>query len=183
MQQQNIFPNNTQNNNVPQYDPQTETRTHFASRLISAGLPLDEVLKIMEKIGFTSFSDVIKEYLAAKKVTVTNLMDTLEMSTATFYKYTQLDNKKHRNPSRNVILKMALALQLSFDETQLLLKSAGRAGLTGTSQRDIIIMNAIINTNKAANNNDGTDYFDLINDELTAKNLPDLNGDHPEDKG
>ncbi len=169
-------------NNIPKYDPHKESRTHFASRLLSEGFPLDEVLSLMDKIGFLSFSDVITEYLGTKKISVTSLMATLGMSNATYYKYTNKDNKKHRNPSRNVILRMALALHLSLDETQILLKSANRAALTGTNARDIIIMNAVIKTNKAENDDDEIDYFDIVNDELTAKNFPDLCGDNPEDK-
>lgn len=49
-----------------------------------------------------------------------------------------------RQPQRNVLIRLALVLDLSFEETQQLLHYGGRAQLSGDRARDIIISNGII---------------------------------------
>ena len=49
-----------------------------------------------------------------------------------------------RQPQRNVLIRLALVLGLSFDETQQLLYYGGHAQLSGNRARDIIISNGII---------------------------------------
>lgn len=53
-------------------------------------------------------------------------------------------NGSTRAPQRNVLLRLALTLRLSFDEAQQLLKYGGQASLSGQRGRDILISDGII---------------------------------------
>ena len=53
-------------------------------------------------------------------------------------------NGTTKNPLRNVLFRLALALGLGFEETQLLLKLAGRAPLSGERKRDVFVSDGII---------------------------------------
>ena len=68
------------------------------------------------------------------------------------------------NPSRNVLLRLALALEMNFDETQILLKSGSCAALSGSRERDLFIIEGI--TNKRT--------YDEVNDNLNRYGFPDL---------
>ena len=72
---------------------------------------------------------------------------------------------KQRNPGRNVILRIAVALALSFEETQVLLKSGNCSLLSASRDRDLVIMEGI------AQEKD----YESINEELIARNMIDLN--------
>ena len=73
---------------------------------------------------------------------------------------------KKRNPSRNALLRIAMGMELSLEETQVLLKSGNCAALSASRERDLEIMNGIIKKK----------YYDEVNDALIEKNLPDLDG-------
>ena len=73
---------------------------------------------------------------------------------------------KKRNPSRNALLRIAMGMELSLEETQVLLKSGNCAALSASRERDLEIMNGIINKK----------YYDEVNAALIKKNLPDLDG-------
>lgn len=68
------------------------------------------------------------------------------------------------NPSRNVLLRLALALEMSFDETQTLLKSGSCTALSGRRERDLFIIEGITNRRT----------FDEVNDNLNRYGFPDL---------
>ena len=48
------------------------------------------------------------------------------------------------NPTRNTLLRLAFTMGLSFETTQVLLKSGNRSSLSGGRDRDRIIMQGII---------------------------------------
>lgn len=52
-----------------------------------------------------------------------------------------------RKPSRNTLIQLCIGMELSFDETQSVLKSAGFAPLYAKSKRDSIIISGILNNN------------------------------------
>ena len=47
-------------------------------------------------------------------------------------------------PSRNTLLRLSLVMELSFEDTQALLKAGNRSMLSGSRNRDLIIMEGII---------------------------------------
>ena len=47
-------------------------------------------------------------------------------------------------PSRNTLLRLSLVMELSFEDTQALLKAGNRSMLSGSRNRDLIIMQGII---------------------------------------
>ena len=83
------------------------------------------------------------------------------MNPSTIYKYLN----REENPSRNTLIRLALAMKITLEETQVLLKSGNRAALSGSRVRDVYIMDGII-TKK--------DY-DQVNAVLSKNGLLDLN--------
>lgn len=138
--------------------------TVYAANLIANGYTPDEVKEIMkrEKMAFPTISGVLNELIGAKNLTVDIVAGRADIDPATIYRFM---NKK-RNPSRNALLRIAMGMELSLEETQVLLKSGNCAALSGSRERDIEIMDGIINKK----------YYDEVNDVLHRKNLPDLNG-------
>lgn len=139
------------------------TPTGMAAYYFEKGYTPEQVKEVMQKrkILFPTISDVLNEFMGRENMSVERLSDLSDIKPATIYRIL----KKERNPGRNVILRMAIAMALSFDETQLLLKSGNCALLSASRDRDLIIMHGIKH---------GLDY-EAINEELTANNMPDLN--------
>lgn len=143
--------------------------TRYAIELMQDGYSAEEAQKIIDEaqMSFPSLLEVMNELLAKKKTSVADAAAWSDTDTATLYRVM----KGSRNPSRNLILRVAINLELSLDETQTLLKSCKLAQLSGTRPRDNIIMHGIINREKT----DGY-IIDEINKELAAKNMLTLEG-------
>lgn len=141
-----------------------ETLTVYAARLLAEGLSPDQVMKKMEQEGlnFPQVSTVLLEMLGKYDASVEYLADLTDSDPATLYRILN----KQRNPGRNLLLRIALALGLSLDDTQILLKSANRATLSPVRERDIFIMDSIIKG----------DYYEELNETLTKNGMADLNG-------
>ena len=73
-------------------------------------------------------------------------------------------NGSTRSPSRNVLLRLALTLELEFHETQDLLKLGGQASLSGQRERDILISDGIIHRRS----------IDEVNNRLLSYGFADL---------
>ena len=140
-----------------------ETATEIAARYFEKGYTPEEVAELMkqEKMYFPSISGVLNELLGRKNKTVEALAELSGMNPATIYRF--MNNE--RNPSRNALLRIAITLELSISETQVLLKSGNCASLSASRERDLIIMDGLVNKK----------YFDDINQALIDKNLTDLN--------
>lgn len=147
------------NPNTPPQSP-----TVYAANLIAKGYSPDEVRDIMkqEKILFPTISSVLNEMIGAKNLTVEIVAGRADIDPATIYRFMS----KKRNPSRNALLRIAMGMELSLDETQVLLKSGNCAALSASRERDLEIMNGIIKKK----------YYDEVNAALIEKNLPDLDG-------
>ena len=117
--------------------------TELATRLISKGYSLEEVELIMRREGITfpTIASVLNEMLGKRNMSVEVLAGFAGMDPATIYRIIN----RTRNPSRNGLIRMALAMGLSLDETQVLIKSGNCAALSGTRKRDLIILDGIIN--------------------------------------
>ena len=150
---------NTSNPNTP-----PASSTAYAADLIARGYTPDEVRDIMkhEKIVFPTLSGVLNELIGSKNLTVEIVAGRADIDPATIYRFMS----KKRNPSRNALLRIAMGMELSLEETQVLLKSGNCAALSASRERDLEIMNGIINKK----------YYDEVNAALIKKNLPDLDG-------
>lgn len=141
-----------------------ESPTSYAAGLIAKGYSPDEVKNIMkrEKITFPTISGVLNEMIGAKNLTVEIVAGRADIDPTTIYRFM----KRTRNPSRNALLRIAMGMELSLEETQVLLKSGNCAALSASRERDLVIMDGIIQKK----------YYDEVNDALIQKNLPILDG-------
>ena len=139
------------------------TPTQMAAYYFEKGYSPEEVKAVMQnrKILFPTISEVLNEFMGRENMSVETLADLSDLKRATIYRIMN----RQRNPTRNTILRIAIALALSFEETQVLLKSGNCSQLSAMRDRDLIIMNGIAR---------GIDY-EAINEELAAKDMPDLN--------
>lgn len=133
------------------------TPTEYATHLISKGYTMEEVVQIMRKDGFLfpNVSAVLNEMLGKKEMSVEVLAGLAGMNPTTVYR---ILNRK-RNPSRNGLIRLAMAMGLSLNETQILIKSGNCAPLSGTKIRDLIIMDGIMNHKD----------YDTVNESLREK--------------
>lgn len=119
------------------------TPTEWASKLISDGYSPEEVERIMRREGITfpSVAGVLNEMLGKRNMSVEVLAGFSGMDPSTIHRILS----HTRNPSRNGLIKLALAMNLSLDEAQVLIKSGNCSALSGSRKRDLIIMDGIIN--------------------------------------
>ena len=137
-----------------------ETPTTFAAKLILEGHTPEEVKAIMEQrnMNYPSVADVLNEFMSKKKRSVDELSEKSGVNSVSI----QRIMNRQRNPSRNILLRIAMALSLSVEETQVLLKSGNCTTLSASRDRDLIIMDAIIH---------GKNYDD-VNELLVSKDMP-----------
>ena len=138
------------------------TPTQWAAKLISDGYSPEKVEQILrrEGIAFPTIAGVLNEMLGKKNMSVEMLAGFSGMDPSTIHRILN----RTRNPSRNGLIKLALALSLTLEETQVLIKSGNCSALSGTRLRDLVIMDGIINK---------SNYFD-VNKALTEKGLDSL---------
>ena len=112
------------------------------------------------KSTFPSLPGFLNDMLGRKKISVEVASGLADINTATTYKIM----KKQIAPSRNLLLRLAFALEMSFEETQILLKCGNTASLSASRKRDQYIMEGIIKKNN----------FDDVNTVLAEHGLPTL---------
>lgn len=145
------------------YTQKNESPTEMAAGLFAKGYSAEEVKKIMaeEKITYPSLTGVLNEFIGKKNISVDVLGDLSGINPATIYRFMN----KERNPSRNTLLRIAITLQVTLEETQVLLRAGNCSALSASRERDLIIMDGIINEKS----------FIDINDALLERNMLDLN--------
>ncbi len=138
--------------------------TIFAIELLKQGYSPEEIkAKIeQERIVLPSICDVLIDFLVKKNISVETLATLSDMNPASIYKIM----KRKRNPTRNAILRFAMAMALTIEETQTLLKSGNCALLSGGKERDLIIMEGLMHEQD----------YETVNETLKSKNLPELDG-------
>lgn len=87
-----------------------------------------------------TLSELLNAYIGRRDVPLSILAELISINRTTLYKI--LAGTVH--PGRNLIFRLGLELQLSFDEMQALLKAAECSSLSGTRRRDAFLINAII---------------------------------------
>lgn len=88
-----------------------------------------------------SLSNYLNYLLGRRDIPLSILAELAGINRATLYKILSGSTK----PSRNLMLRLGLELQISYEEMQKLLKLSGCAALSGTRRRDVFIINAIVN--------------------------------------
>ena len=139
------------------------TPTQMAAHYFEKGYTPEQVQEVMKnkKILYPTISEVLNEFMGRENISVEKLSMLSDVKVSTIYRIMN----KQRNPSRNTILRLALALALNFEETQVLLKSGNCSLLSASRERDLVIMSSIAKE---------LDY-ETVNNELSEKGMPDLN--------
>lgn len=95
----------------------------FAKKISSCNLEFDKPQR---------FTELLTQYMDSRNVKSNDLVISANLSKP--YIYNLLSGA--RNPGRNIVFRIALALGLNFDETQNLLKSAEKPVLSPKVRRD-----------------------------------------------
>ena len=120
------------------HDQQRDTRELI--RIIEHAQTLAEAMEKSSKgPRAETFAENLTKIMAQKNLYPTQLGKIALLSRSFLY---QLCNGE-RIPSRDIVLRLALALQLSVDDTQRLLRSAQRGALYPRLRRDAIIIFAL----------------------------------------
>ena len=88
-----------------------------------------------------SLPDYMNYLLGRRDIPLSILAELVGINRATLYKI--LSGNTH--PSRNLMIRFGLELQISYHEMQVLLEVSSCAALSGTRRRDVFIINAIEN--------------------------------------
>lgn len=101
---------------------------------------IDDFLRAHEgELVVPSFAEYITRLCKEKNLTVSKALDKADIGTSFGY---ALFNGS-RKPSRDTVIKLAIAFGMDLDETQKLLSAAGFGGLYPKIKRDAIIIFAI----------------------------------------
>ena len=142
-------------------DTQNVSPTMWAAQLISEGYSTEEVERIMKRDGivFPTIAGVLNELLGRRDMSVEVLSGFAGVDPSTIHRILN----RTRNPSRNALIKLALGLGLSLEETQVLIKSGNCSPLSGTRPRDLIIMDGVINKRNYVDLNRALDVKGFLN--------------------
>ena len=88
-----------------------------------------------------TFAQCLSQYMRERDLTAAQLSETALLSRSFTYQICSGE----RRPSRDIILRLALVLELSVDETQALLRTAQRGALYPRVMRDAVILFALRN--------------------------------------
>lgn len=133
------------------------SQTELVIHMMKQGYSLDEISHHMR---FPSVAGCLNELMGKKNYSVEVTAGFAGINPATLHKIMSQKIK----PGRNLLLRLAFALELSFEETQVLLKTCSCASLSGTRKRDIYIMEGIQNKKR----------YDEVNEELIQHGFLDL---------
>lgn len=98
--------------------------------------------ELIGRVQAESLHGCLNRMIGCRGISVDAVAELAALNRASLYK---ILNGTTKHPQRNVLLRLALVLRLSFQETQELLRYGGRAALSGRRARDIIISDGIIN--------------------------------------
>ncbi len=97
--------------------------------------------ELIGKLPKSSLQSYLTGLIGRKGISTDAVAELAALNRASLYR---ILNGSTRHPQRNVLLRLALVLGLSFRETQELLRHGGRAALSGSRARDIILSDGII---------------------------------------
>lgn len=93
------------------------------------------------QVDGVSLSNYLNYLLGRRDIPLSILAELVGINRATLYKILSGSIK----PSRNLMIRLGLELQTTFEEMQTLLKLANCAALSGTRRRYVFIIDAIVN--------------------------------------
>ena len=135
----------------------SDMNTVAVVKMIGRGYSIDELSKRAKLPSLASF---LNEMMGRRHYSVEMTAGFAGLNPATIHKIMA----QKISPSRNALLRLALALTLSFDETQTLLKSGSCAALSGSRHRDLYIIKGL----------EERMSFVEVNDLLTSNSFADL---------
>lgn len=154
-----------------------KTPTEIAAYYFETGHSVEELNEVMNKrkITYPTISQVMNEFMGKKNLSVESISGMADVNPATIYRIMSGD----RNPKRNLIIRIAMAMVLTIHETQALLKSANCSLLSAARERDLIIMHGISQEEDYETVNETIktrrEYYESINDKEKARKMTDLN--------
>jgi transcriptional regulator with XRE-family HTH domain len=105
--------------------------------LIQNASSITEVLQMVDRDGcLTPLKDVLTDTMAEHQYTPQELSKRIDVERSTLYRLISGE----RLTTRNVLLRIALALRLSLADTQAMLRSGQRAELYAPVRRDAVII-------------------------------------------
>jgi DNA-binding phage protein len=135
-------------------------KTEMIVKMIRSGEYTIEELETMAKLP--TLTDCLNEMIGRQNRPIDAIAGLAGMNTATFHKILS----RKMNPSRNMLIRISRSLDMTFEETQILLKSGNCAALSGNRGRDLYLIDGIENKKGIAD----------INDALTSHGYMDLSG-------
>ncbi len=162
---------------MPDDNLDKKTPTELAAYYFEQGHSPEEVIEIMKKrkINYPSISEVMHEFMDNKNLSVRDISDLSDINQATIHRIMN----QERNPGRNAVIRIAMAMALTFEETQVLLKSANCAMLSAMRERDLIIMEGIAQEKDYETVNETIkarrEYYESKGDKEKARKMSDLN--------
>ncbi len=109
-------------------------------RILQGTSRLSSALKTIEgEMGAPDFAQELGALMKQRQLTAAELSETALLSRSFIYQLCSGERK----PSRDMVLRLALALELSLDDTQRLLRSARRGALYPRVLRDAIVIFAL----------------------------------------
>lgn len=109
------------------------------------------------EVDGASLSNYLNFLLGRRNIPLSVLTELAGINRTTLYKILSGNIK----PSRNLMIRLGLELNTSFDEMQTLLKLSDCASLSGTRKRDVFIIDAVINKQSVG----------ILDDRLIQNNL------------
>ena len=98
---------------------------------------ITEALRLVEREGqATSLKDLLISCMDARQISPQDLSKHIDVERSTLYRLISGE----RLTTRNVLLRIALVMRLSLDETQALLRSGQRAELYPAVKRDALLI-------------------------------------------
>ena len=96
---------------------------------------------LMNSLPKNPLQDFLSDRMIKRKISIDVLAELAALNRTSLYR---IMNGTTKHPQRNVLLRLALVLRMSFEDTQALLRYGGRASLSGSRARDIVISEGII---------------------------------------
>ena len=117
----------------------TRPDTQELLRLIGELPSIDSVDELSSHMGSPTFPEALSQIMKERDISVTRLCEAALLSRSFTYQLCE----GIRVPGRDIVLRLAIVLELSYEQTQHLLLSAQRGVLYPRVRRDAIIIIAL----------------------------------------
>lgn len=135
---------------------QAISRTQLCVDILLKGGTLDDLPKDKP----LSLAEVLNENIGKADLAIKTIAELSGINNATIHRI--LNGEMH--PTRNTLLRLAFVMKMTFETTQVLLKAGNRSLLSGSRDRDRIIIQGIVQNHLLGD----------VNKELTCNGFHDL---------